>query len=139
MKNYIQFKPIDTDISLHIHMLKTIVYSGALWGLYHQNHQGWAIKSEDDLCIFPFWFSAAQANKYASKHWPHYIARKITPKDFKTSLLPTLKRLNVTPILFNHRGRRFQLNAELLQIEFFNSQNKEDQLIKSKFKATACT
>ena len=132
MKNYIQFKPIDTDNSLQIYMLKTIMYSGALWGLYHQNHQGWAIKSEDDLCIFPFWFSASQANKYASKHWPQYVARKITPQDFKASLMPTLKRLNVTPILFNHKGRRFQLTAELLQVLFFNPNDSFKQLIPSK-------
>lgn len=132
MKTYIQFKPIDSDASLQIYMLKTIMYSGALWGLYHHNHHGWAIKSEDDECIFPFWFSAEQANKYARKHWPQYYARKITPHDFKTSLAPTLRRLNVIPILFNHKGRRFKLTAELLQVLFFNPNDPVEKLIPSK-------
>jgi hypothetical protein len=122
MKKYIKFHPIARDLTFKISVLRTMMYGGVLWGLYNPSHKGWAIKSEQDVYIFPFWLSEVQANKYASQHWPSYAARKIKPKDFEESLLPTLTRLHVVPSLFNHKGRRFKLSSAQMHHFFFNHQ-----------------
>ncbi len=89
-------------------------------GLYHQ--QGWAMTSDQDDIIFPFWLNGIQAHKYAKKNWPNYTPRRITPRDFEESLLPTLTRLKVTPALYSSNNIKLKLttyaNAPFL---FFNA------------------
>ncbi|MCU4414914.1 DUF2750 domain-containing protein [Acinetobacter sp. WU_MDCI_Axc73] len=116
MKTYIQLNPVSKDLIIKISILKTMMYCGTLWGLYHQ---GWAIKSDQDDFVFPFWLNGVQAHRYAKKHWPNYVPRKITPQDFQNSLLPTLTRLNVTPALFNSNQRKFKLSTQQMRHFFF--------------------
>ncbi|RKG32706.1 DUF2750 domain-containing protein [Acinetobacter guerrae] len=116
MKTYTQLHPVSKDLIIKISILKTMMYCGTLWGLYHQ---GWAIKSDQDDFIFPFWLNGVQAHRYAKKHWPNYVPKKITPKDFQESLLPTLTRLNVTPTLFNSNHRKFKLSTQQMRHFFF--------------------
>ena len=85
---------IPKDLFFKITLLKSMTYCGVLWGLYHQ--QGWAMMSDHEDFIFPFWLNSAQAHNYAQLHWPDYTPRKITPQDFQESLLPTLTRLKNT-------------------------------------------
>ncbi|QIO05777.1 DUF2750 domain-containing protein [Acinetobacter shaoyimingii] len=120
MKKYLKFHPINKEYRFKFSVLKTMTYGGVLWGLYNPMHKGWAIKAEDEINIFPFWISSAQANKYAKLHWPSYSARKISPQDFRESLLPTLKRFNVVPTLFSHKGRRFQFSPHQMYHFFFH-------------------
>ena len=84
-----------------------MMYCGTLWGLYHQ---GWAIKSDEDSFIFPFWLNGVQAHRYA-KSIGLIMFQKIKPQDFQTALLPTLKRLNVTPALFSSSQCKFKLST----------------------------
>lgn len=120
MKKYIKLKPATKDFIFKISVLKTMMYCGVLWGLYHPEHQGWAIKSEHSENIFPFWMNAFQAIQYAKVHWPNYVPKKITPHDFEISLLPTLTRLQVSPALFNQKNRRFKLSTAQMKHLFFS-------------------
>ncbi|SPL70910.1 DUF2750 domain-containing protein [Acinetobacter stercoris] len=120
MKKFTQLHPISKDLTIKISILKSMMYCGVLWGLYHQ---GWAIKSENNDFIFPFWLNSIQAHRYAKIHWPNYSPRKITPKDFEEALLPTLTRLNVTPALFNSSTRKFKLSTLQMRQFFFSSHN----------------
>lgn len=122
MKKYIEFHPVAKDSMIKISILKTMMYCGVLWGLYHPEHQGWAIKADQNDYIFPFWLSSLQALQYAKVHWPHYVPRKITPKDFEESLMPTLTRLQVSPTLFNQKARRFKLSTAQMRHFFFSDQ-----------------
>ncbi|WP_445116020.1 DUF2750 domain-containing protein [Acinetobacter sp. WZC-1] len=117
MKNYTRLQPVSRDFILQISILKTMMYCGVLWGLYHQ---GWAITSDQSGHIFPFWFNSVQAYQYAQLHWPHYTPRKITPADFEESLLPTLTRFNVSPVLYNASTRKFRLSTPQMRHFFFN-------------------
>lgn len=119
MNIYTQFHPISTDLIVKISTLKTIMYSNALWGLYHQ---GWAIKSDADDFIFPFWLNSVQAYSYAKKYWPHYTPKKITPDDFQLSLLPTLTRLSVAPALFHCTHQKFKLSTQQMHHFFFRKE-----------------
>lgn len=119
MKKYIKLQPATKDFLLKISILKTMMYCGVLWGLYNAEHQGWAIKSENSDHIFPFWMNSTQAIHYAKVHWPNYTPRRITIKDFKESLLPTLTRLDVSPALFNHKNRKFKLSTKQMHQIFF--------------------
>ena len=119
MKTYIQLQPATKDFIFKISVLKTMMYCGALWGLYHPEHQGWAIKSDHSEHIFPFWMNSFQAIQYAKVHWPQYVPKKITPQDFELSLLPTLTRLQVSPALFNQKKRRFKLSTPQMKHLFF--------------------
>lgn len=121
---YIKLQPATKDFILKISILKTMMYCGVLWGLYHPEHEGWAIKLENSEHIFPFWMNSIQAIQYAKVHWPHYVPKKITPKDFENSLLPTLTRLQVIPALFNHKHRRFKLSTAQMHQFFFGNQTK---------------
>lgn len=94
-----------------------MMYCGVLWGLYHQ---GWAMSSDHDDYIFPFWLNAVQAHKYAAKHWPQYSPRKISAQDFETSLLPTLTRLNVIPTLYGSSSQKIKLTTSQMKHFFFN-------------------
>ncbi|MFW1806496.1 DUF2750 domain-containing protein [Acinetobacter ursingii] len=116
MKTYTQLNSVSKDLIIKISILKTMMYCGALWGLYHQ---GWAIKSDQDDFVFPFWLNGVQAHRYAKNHWPNYVPKKITPQDFQESLLPTLTRLNVTPALFNSNQRKFKLSTQQMRHFFF--------------------
>lgn len=118
MNKYTLLHPISYELFLKISVLKTLMYCGVLWGLYHD---GWAMKSGADEVYFPFWLNAVQASQYAKIHWPHYTPRKITPKDFKESLLPTLKRLNIKPALFNSSSRKFKLSTNQMEHLFFQN------------------
>lgn len=118
MKNYIQLQPIANELFVKISILKSLMYCGVLWGLYHE---GWAMKSNAGEVYFPFWLNPIQAHQYAKIHWPQYTPRKITSKDFKESLLPTLTRLNIMPALFNSSSRKFKLST--LQMEHFFFRN----------------
>ncbi|MFC6052064.1 hypothetical protein A6M14_05495 [Acinetobacter sp. Ac_877] len=111
------------DFFLKITILKSMMYCGVLWGLYRQ---GWAMTSDQEHHIFPFWLSCAQAEKHAQKHWPNYTPRKITPEDFQKSLLPTLVRLNVTPTLYNSNQQKFKFSSQMMKYFFFN---KPDNLL----------
>ena len=116
MKKYIHLQPISNELFIKISILKSLMYCGVLWGLYHD---GWAIKSDQDDFVFPFWLNGVQAHRYAKKHWPNYVPKKITPQDFQESLLPTLTRLNVTPALFNSNQRKFKLSTQQMRHFFF--------------------
>ena len=118
MKKYIHLQPISNELFLKISVLKSLMYCGVLWGLYHE---GWAMKSDQNEVFFPFWLNSTQAFQYAKIHWPHYTPRRITPKDFEESLLPTLKRLNVKPALFNSSSRKFKLSTTQMHHFFFNN------------------
>jgi Protein of unknown function (DUF2750). len=113
-----QYKPIPKDLFFKISILKTMMYCGVLWGLYHQ--QGWAMTSDQDHIIFPFWLNGIQAHKYAKKHWPNYTPRRITPEDFEASLLPTLTRLKVIPALHSSSHIRLKLTTSQMRLFFFN-------------------
>ncbi|WP_278804352.1 DUF2750 domain-containing protein [Acinetobacter soli] len=116
MRRITHLPPASKDLILKISILKTMMYCGTLWGLYHQ---GWAIKSDEDSFIFPFWLNGVQAHRYAQKHWPNYVPKKIKPQDFQTALLPTLKRLNVTPALFSSSQCKFKLSTTQMSHFFF--------------------
>ena len=118
MKKYIQLQPISNELLIKISILKSLMYCGVLWGLYHD---GWAMKSDSEEVYFPFWLNAVQAHQYAKIHWPHYTPKKITPKDFKESLLPTLTRLNIKPALFNSSSRKFKLSTSQMDHFFFRN------------------
>ena len=76
--------------------------------------------SDHEDFIFPFWLNSIQAHNYAKLHWPDYTPRKITPKDFQESLLPTLTRLKVTPALCNSSNRKFKLTTQQMRHFFFS-------------------
>lgn len=116
MKQISQLQPIAKDLFFKITILKSMMYCGVLWGLYNQ---GWAIMSDQDDFIFPFWMNSAQAYKYAEVHWPSYTPRKITPTDFQKSLLPTLTRLKVIPALCNSSSQKFKLTTQQMRHFFF--------------------
>ncbi|MFW1736111.1 MULTISPECIES: DUF2750 domain-containing protein [unclassified Acinetobacter] len=118
MKKYIHLQPISNELFIKISILKSLMYCGVLWGLYHD---GWAMKSGSNEVYFPFWLNAVQAHQYAKTHWPHYTPRRITPKDFRDSLLPTLTRLNIMPALFNSSSRKFKLSTSQMEHFFFHS------------------
>lgn len=97
-------------------------FSGVLWGLYHNDNHGWAMTTDQDHHIFPFWLNSSQAQKHANKHWPNYTPKSISPSDFQESLLPTLMRLNVTPTLYRDSEHTFKLSSHLMKYFFFNNQ-----------------
>ena len=117
MKKLVNFQPVSKQLILQISILKTMMYCGVLWGLYHE---GWAIKSEQNENIFPFWLNSTQAYRYAKIHWPQYQPRKISSEDFEQSLLPTLTRFNVVPALFNSSTRKFKLSTAQMRHFFFD-------------------
>ncbi|MGE8541024.1 DUF2750 domain-containing protein [Acinetobacter sp. ANC 3813] len=113
--------PISKELCFKIAILKSMMYCGVLWGLYHE---GWAMTRDGEDSIFPFWLNGLQAHKYAQKHWPHYQPKKITPADFENSLLPTLTRLNVTPALCNSSNhKKLKLSTQLMRHFFFSNQS----------------
>ena len=109
-------QPVTQDLFLKVTILKSLMYCGVLWGLYHQ---GWAMTQDQDDFIFPFWLSAQQAQRYAKQHWPHYQARQISPDNFNSALLPTLQRLNVRPTLYRSDRHRLKLSTAQMQSWFF--------------------
>ena len=108
--------PVTQDLFLKVTILKSMMYCGVLWGLYHQ---GWAMTQDQEDFIFPFWLSVQQAERYAQKHWPQYQARKITSENFNSALLPTLQRLNIQPTLYRSDRHRLKLSAAQMQSWFF--------------------
>lgn len=118
MKKYLKLHPISKQFTLQISILKSMMYCGVLWGLYHD---GWAIKTEpNDDNIFPFWLNSTQAYRYAQSHWPDYHPRKISSQDFEKLLLPTLTRFKVRPALFSSSNRMFKLSTLQMKHFFFN-------------------
>lgn len=109
--------PLPKEVFLKISILKFLMYTGSLWGLYSD---GWAMTSDQHDHIFPFWLTSFQAKKHAKKYWPHYSPRKITPENFQQALLPTLNRLNAVPTLY-HMTQKFKLNCHQMAYLFFNS------------------
>lgn len=121
MKKYLKLHPVSKQFILQITILKSMMYYGVLWGLYHN---GWAIKTEqDEDNIFPFWLNSTQAYRYAQNHWPDYQPRKINPQDFEKLLLPTLNRLKVRPALFGSSNQIFKLSTLQMKHFFFNRNN----------------
>lgn len=116
-------QPIQRNLFLKISMLKSLLYCGALWGLYRE---GWAMTQEQDKFIFPFWLNRAQAQRYAKMHWPDYTPRKITSDDFHTVLLPTLQRLNIHVALCTTTEHwRLKLSTKQMQTWFFNEKSRK--------------
>lgn len=113
------FSPLPKDFFVKMSLLKSMMYCGVLWGLYYNN--GWAILSNQDDHIFPFWLSPALAKKHAERFWPNYTPRKITSNDFQESLLPTLNRLNIVPALYSSKSHKFKFSSQLMQYFFFNN------------------
>lgn len=113
-----QLQPISKDLFFKITILKTMMYCGVLWGLYNE---GWAMTKDADDFIFPFWLNGLQAHKYAKKHWPNYTPKRITPKDFENSLLPTLTRLKVIPALCNASNKKLKLTTQQMHHFFFST------------------
>ena len=109
------------DQILKIAILKILMYSGVVWGLFHQ---GWAMMTDQNDKIFPFWLNKVQAEQYAKQYWPNYSAQKISPQDFEQSLFPTLKRLDVYPTLFGVNAKRFKLTEQMMSYFFFNRQTE---------------
>ena len=118
MKQINSLQLIPKDLFFKITILKSMMYCGVLWGLYHE--QGWAMMSDHQDFIFPFWLNNVQAHKYAQLHWPNYTPRKITPNDFQEYLLPTLTRLHVTPALCNASSQKFKLTTQQMRHFFFS-------------------
>lgn len=116
-----QLDPLPKDFFLKITILKSMTYCGVLWGLYHE---GWAMTSDQEHHIFPFWLSCSQAQIHSQKNWPNYIPRRIPPEDFQKSLLPTLARLNVTPTLYDSNHQKFKFSSQLMKYFFFNNPDK---------------
>ena len=116
MNSLSNLQPVSKDLMIKIYILSIKMYCGVLWGLFDE---GWAIKSDQEDFIFPFWLNGVQAHRYAKTHWPNYKPRKITPKDFHESLLPTLTRLKVTPALFNSSHRKLKLSTQQMHHFFF--------------------
>jgi len=115
MYKIVKLHPISKDLFFKISILKTMMYCGVLWGLYHD---GWAMTKDGEDFIFPFWLNGLQAHKYAKKHWPNYTPKKITPEDFETSLLPTLTRLKVTPAAYS-ANKKIKLSTQQMRHFFF--------------------
>ena len=113
-------QPLPKDLFFKITILKSMMYCGVLWGLYHQ--QGWAMMSDHEDFIFPFWLNNVQAHKYAKLHWPNYTPRKITPQDFESALIPLLNKFQVTPALYSASGSRMKLSTPQIR-HFFFKQN----------------
>jgi hypothetical protein len=109
MYRFNHFQPVSKELMIKISILKTMMYCGVLWGLYDQ---GWAIKSDVDGPVFLLakWCRQSQLCKIKLEN---YKPRKITPKDFHESLLPTLTRLQVEPALFNSSHRKFKLTQQM--------------------------
>lgn len=116
MPKFKHLSPVSQELILKISILKSMMYCGVLWGLYHK---GWAIKSDQEGFTFPFWLNGVQAHRYAQIHWPSYTPRKITPHDFQQSLLPTLSRLKVTPAIFSAKGLKLKLSTQQMRHFFF--------------------
>lgn len=119
MYKILKLQPISNKLYLKINILRGMMYCGMLWGLYNPKQKGWAMTSDHNDFIFPFWINGLQAHQYAQLHWPNYIPKKITPKDFQNALLPTLTRLKVTPALCNG-AKQMKLNTTQMRHFFFN-------------------
>ncbi len=119
MKKYIHIPAVSRDLFFKITLLKSMMYCGVLWGLYHQ---GWAITADQSENIFPFWLNSIQALHYARLHWPNYTPRKITPQDFESALIPLLNKFQVTPALYSASGSRMKLSTPQIR-HFFFKQN----------------
>ena len=117
MNKLTYFYPIAFELIVQFSVLKTLMYGGVIWGLYHPVKNGWAIKTEQNQCLFPFWLSSLHAHNYAQQHWPGYTPRLIRTKDFHQTLLPMLNLLNVIPALFNAHDLKFKLSG--LQVQHF--------------------
>ena len=119
MKKYIHIPTVSRDLFFKITLLKSMMYCGVLWGLYHQ---GWAITADQSENIFPFWLNSIQALHYARLHWPNYTPRKITPQNFESALIPLLNKFQVTPALYSASGSRMKLSTPQIR-HFFFKQN----------------
>ncbi len=119
MYKILKLQPISNHLYLKINILRGMMYCGILWGLYNTEQQGWAMTSDHDDYVFPFWLNGLHAHQYAQLHWPNYIPKKITPQDFQSALLPTLSRLKVTPALCNGT-KRMKLSTSQMRHFFFN-------------------
>ena len=122
MYKILKLQPISNHLYLKINILRGMMYCGIRWGLYNTEQQGWAMTSDHDDYVFPFWLNGLQAHKYAKKHWPNYTPKRITPKDFENSLLPTLTRLKVTPALCNASNKKLKLTTQQMLHFFFSTQ-----------------
>ncbi len=110
------------EFLIKIAALKTLMYSNHFWGLYKN---GWAMTLDHEDFIFPFWLNQFQAHQYAKTYWPNYQPRLISQQNFNHFLLPTLKRLNITPTLCSHQRIKMKLNNVLMQKIFLtHNQNK---------------
>jgi hypothetical protein len=123
MKNYLKLHPVSKQFILQLSILRSMMYCGVLWGLYHD---GWAIKTEDNNNdkVFPFWLNPTQAHRYAKDNWPNYQPRKISPDDFEKSLLPTLNRFHIKPTLYGSTAAMFKLSSSQMKHFFFNQQHR---------------
>lgn len=119
MKSFVQIQPSSKISIFKVNVLKTMMYCGVLWGLYHPEQHGWAIRKIDQEHIFPFWLNSVQALHYAKIHWPNYKPRKINAHDFQNSLLPTLKRFEVIPALCHKKDKPLKLSISQMQMLFF--------------------
>ena len=108
--------PLPKEIFLKISILKFLMYTGSLWGLYCN---GWAMTSDQHDHLFPFWLTSFQAKKHAKKYWPNYTPRRITSEDFQKVLLPTLNRFNALPTLY-YTTQKFKLSCHQMTYLFFN-------------------
>jgi hypothetical protein len=119
MKNFVQIQHSSKMSIFKVNVLKTMMYCGVLWGLYHPDHHGWAIHKIDHEHIFPFWLNSVQALQYAKVHWPNYKPRKINADDFQNFLLPTLKRFEVVPALCHKKDKLLKISISHMQLLFF--------------------
>ena len=67
MYRFNHFQPVSRELMIKISILKTMMYCGVLWGLYHQ---GWAIKSDQDGHVF--W-----------QAWVHHQAERNDSQDYR--------------------------------------------------------
>lgn len=119
MPNIKDIQPLPKDLAVKITILKSMMYCGVLWGLFHE---GWGMMRDQDETLFPFWLNSSHAANYAKENWPNYTPRKITPEDFEQALLPTLHRLNVTPVLVRGSGKQIKLTIGQVRHFFFSGQ-----------------
>ncbi len=82
MYKILKLQPISNHLYLKIDILRGMMYCGILWGLYNAEQQGWAMTSDHDDYVFPFWLNGLHAHQYAQLHWPNYIPKKIRAAGF---------------------------------------------------------
>jgi hypothetical protein len=107
MYRFNHFQPVSKELMIKISILKTMMYCGVLW-VFMIKVGRLSLMLMDQ---YSFWLKMSLIT--CKIKLENYKPRKITPKDFHESLLPTLTRLQVEPALFNSSHRKFKLTQQM--------------------------